>query len=282
MGMRRSINSCETIEFETPDGPPMLVGLNLGFDFVAEHEFGYRWATENLGRPVKIDREHVGVPARMNTKHEMRLELVERNGEVWFYARPPSIGLSTDRTLADQLADVKKAEYIIRDVMLEPVLGADIRAAWNDRDGFIVVGQSDKGNEGVRLVHEALLVDACLIDQRLEWAGRGGLCLIDTRRLPQTFFERQKETDIGWLDLQDAAMATGVAAKLTAAGKKYYTLEPAWANAEKTAVHFYLNPHDQTHCRYGWFNVRQLEEWARDEGPVLKKNKFDEGDDGRQ
>ncbi len=289
MRIRRSLNSCEVIEFEQ-DGveqefsAPILAGVNLGFDFVAEHEWGVDWAAKHLGRAPKLDRFNYGVKARTNTKCELTLELEERdNGEVWLYGRPHDPWREDTKTLRQMLDDPTKADPALRDeVGFVSIVGAEIRAAWGGSGGFAVVGQSDKGKAAVRLVYDALKNNACLIDQRLEFLGRGGLCLIDTRVLPKSFWERQEQADLNWLELQEAAEATGIVKTLADAGKKYYALEPAWKDKEKTAVHFYLNPHDQANCRYGWFNVRQLEEWARDEGAVLKANQRDDGGDVRQ
>jgi hypothetical protein len=78
------------------------------------------------------------------------------------------------------------------------------------------------------------------------------------------------EQDIEHKRLIAAAAATGIEERLKSQGRGWYALSPAWADADKSAVHFFLNPRDQKQFNHGWFTVGELDAWAQGSGPVVK------------
>lgn len=63
--------------------------------------------------------------------------------------------------------------------------------------------------------------------------------------------------------------ATGVEAKLKAAGKRWYALSPRRFDDGRLMA--WLNPMEQHEYNYGWFSIADLEMWAQGKGPVIKK-----------
>lgn len=275
--MRRTINNCQIVY-----DADKIIGVNLGYDFCAEHEWGFKWAESGLGRPSAPTRALYGVESRQTTKHDMLIELVEHKDELWLRAIPKPFFRAEEDKLADHLNSANQA-YYIKEIGRQPSVRRakdDLRAAWSAEGGFCVVGQTDKGKEAVRLIHDALLDDRCVI----AIAGtsnpfcRGGLTLLAADLISADTRKEVVAADLDRLDLLEAAAATGIAERLEKAGKRYYALSPQWDNRGKAGksknnnrkVMFYLNPMDQQANNSGWYDVATLDQWIKGEGPIPK------------
>ncbi|NOK60330.1 MAG: hypothetical protein GFH27_549281n277 [Chloroflexi bacterium AL-W] len=57
-------------------------------------------------------------------------------------------------------------------------------------------------------------------------------------------------------------------------GKEWYSLERwQWMDGE---VRFWLNPHDQSSYRTGWFSMDDLIAWSQDRGMIIIDDDFDD------
>jgi hypothetical protein len=84
--------------------------------------------------------------------------------------------------------------------------------------------------------------------------------------------------------LTKAAEKTGIAARLKKASEKsgitsylrpftYYALSPRWKDETKKEVVFWLNPCSQDRFNFGWFTVKDLDDWIAGTGKVPKHDK---------
>jgi hypothetical protein len=263
-----------------------LVGVALGYEFCAEHEWGFRWRRD-LGIPEKPTRELLGVESRTNTKCALQAKLFTRNnGEVvligaesyfndWepeeyvkqFLPSPARDWSVPKDQWTPQERKSKKAR-----VILDPPL-VDVRTAWADQGGFLIVGQTDKGKEAAKIVYDALVNHRLAVGYGLSSTpfDRGGLNMVDTALLSEAAKQRLHDQDAEWLDIQDAAAASGIIERLAKAGLRYFALSPEWADkTAKTGVHFWLNPIEQDRNNWGWFTVEDLDAWIAGKGPIPK------------
>ncbi len=248
------------------------LGVNLGFDFCAEHEWGFKWASRYLGRPEKPTRDLMGVQARTTTKHdpEFSIELVDAEDGLWLLARP-----AFERqwwTLQGALAGDNKAPIDIG-LMMKSSTSAPLRSAWDDNVGFCVVGRSEPARNAVRVAHDALIGKRCFIVQSGGMLGAGGLRLIDADLIPDEADQQLRDTDTSALNLEDAVAATGIRDRLKTAGRSFYALSPRWEDEAAGTFKFWLNPAEQDRNNYGWFTLQDLENWIAGRGPIPKKGK---------
>ena len=124
-----------------------------------------------------------------------------------------------------------------------------------------------------------VLVEAFLNNDIAFWIGgggpfqNGGLCIAIASRLPEDFKQSMLDSDKDIIALKSAADATGIEKILTDAGRKWYALSPRWKDEAKKEVKFWLNPQEQNKYEAGWYTVDELKQWAKSEGPVMKKAK---------
>lgn len=259
--MRLAFNDCGLIEL---DG--RVIGVNLGFDFCAEHEWGFEWAAAYLGRPARPSRTHLGVAARTTTRHlpAFPIELAETKAALWL--RGSQGWRAEDTTLAqDVRAGANKQPQYVSDMVRRD---RPIVAAWDGRSGFCVKATSDDAKAGVHAAYEALTGDRCLIIQTGGVFGGGGLKLIDRALVPQSTDDEMRAIDTSTLNLQDAISATGIHERLAAAGLRFYALFPRWISEADGSYEFWLNPRDQRQVNDGWFTLADLEAWIAGTGPI--------------
>lgn len=92
-------------------------------------------------------------------------------------------------------------------------------------------------------------------------------------KIPQEQSDEIFSADEDHYNLQIAAEKTGIYEKLEKASKGYYALSPRWKDKEKKEILFWLNPHDQRDYESGWYGVKELEQWIKNEGPIIKVKK---------
>ena len=258
--MRRAYNDVQLVE---SDGK--FIGVSLGYDHCAEHEWGINGINRDFGIQGKPTRDCLGYDCRKTTKFVFENMLHFECGGV--------------ETLAYQRWWHKPVKAPSE---LELYKGEQIAAAW------------DEGSFGVALRDNRKLLDELLkafVDTnvlvftagRCNPFGGSGLSLLIADRVPSQHWEDARQADTDTLDLQDASAATGIIHKLDSVdsdekrwhGKRcgYYACSPAWASDKKNTkynVVYWLNPVDQKNNNHGWFTVEELEQWIDGTGPVPK------------
>lgn len=283
--MRRGVTDkgvITSVITSTTDGQKsggQIIGINLGWDFCAEHERGIEHIKSAFGVPEKacrrtILRDIVGAAARTATKVPHGLKFFE-DVDSYVYL------IYTD-TLSDAGQSARNFKSYLEGY------NEDLETAWAEYDtcghfgirmkndvlnsGTIVLGQIYEAIEN----HDAMIF---LSGSENPFA-RAGLVIAIRSRVPEEYLSKMKEADEDYLNLEEAVEKTGVKEKLKEAKKGYYSLRPMWATNIKSTkdgeiktqypVIFFLNPYNQDKYKSGWFTVEQLLDWIDGKGPIPK------------
>ncbi len=245
-----------------------VVGINLGADSCAEHE----WGIKDLTRYFGIPETGLGIEKRTITKLPSITKIVDFKTQekkefsyVKFIDNKKKTALFVSRYVCeDYFSDKEVTNY--KD---------ELACAW-DEGSFGISAIKEDDRQALREIYEAM--------QKLDlaiWVGgghvfkNGGLILGIVSRLPKDKLSEMKEADIDREKLLKASEDTGIANRLKEAGKSYFALSPRWKTSDdsKYPVIFWLNPMEQHIHNYGWWTVEQLDLWAKSEGPIMKKEK---------
>lgn len=251
--MRRATNDTQFLYVDD-----MLAGINLGWDFCAEHEWGINGIKQAFG--ITDNPKVFGIARRTITTVPNFLVFTEVPGP----KRTKHHVLVCDRWLAEHPEHLKDNHEL---------------AIWDDKG---IAAAWYEGAFGVKVTaeHQDTLADVFAAFQRKDIAiyvgargpfSNGGLKLVIVSRLPQEVLTEMEEGDRDAANLRAAAEKTGIEKYLKGKGKGWYALSPRWANEDKKEVVFWLNPFDQRSYEAGWFTVEDLRQWADDKGPVIKK-----------
>lgn len=253
-----------------------LLGVNLGADFTAEHE----WGIQRLREVYGIDDAAEGIGRRQIRQFPSNhilfgdVKVKTRDWETRKTASRKWWGLISFRYPADLRPVPEMSEETIRRCELTPFGNHDIYGAWDETSfGFLV-----RDERVAREIYDALArCDLCigLFNGESSPFSRSGLGLLIASRIPQSVREQWLESDRDARRLKEASDATGIVKRLKAAGKGYHALSPRWAtNMKKKTKHpviYWLNPSEQHTNNFGWFTVEELDAWIEGKGPIPKK-----------
>ncbi len=275
-----------------------LLGINLGADFCAEHEWGIKRLKQLLGVPGADEEERYS--DRRKTDYGGVYGIERRRCK---NPHKDCIALKEDD---DTLNLIVTGAYTIKHLLETPLekrysgewvfyKGDEMVTAWCE-DGLIVRVKGEKNFAKLRQIHEALLKGECAI-----WLGGGGvfqnagLCIAIINRIPEHHLKSMRDGDMDVEKLNRAAEATGIRQKIDEANEQwqkmqevesgrhcydrkwgYFALSPRWAHKEekkktKHPVVFWLNPMQQDQNEFGWYTVEDLEQWLEGKGPIPKK-----------
>lgn len=242
------------------DADGMFIGVNLGADYVSEHEWGIKELHEYLG----ISDKGIGVARRtITTAVQVGRQTVKgqqrmKAGEVIFLAQN-----GVDNYLKSELFMSEERDLV---------------CAWDSKSFAIRTSKK----------HAAEMEELWQAFQRNDvavWCAGGGvfqnagLVIAIVSRIPADKAEKLAEADRDRIALTKAATKTGIEKRLEKAKLSWFALSPCWANTAFKPVEtvhpviFWLNPHEQNQFQSGWFTVEQLDEWAKGLGPVMKNKK---------
>lgn len=277
--MRRGSHGKGIVRLE--DGT--LLGVNLGADFTAEHE----WGIKDIRRTYGIDDADEGVGRRqIRTFPEGNLMRGSVSLKVTDYSeRKRKASTDTWHGLVSfRYYDSERkhwpelSETMVRQFELAPYGSDDFCGAW-DGGSF---GLLAKDEAVVTQLYDAIVqLDLCIgLFNGESWNpfSRSGLGLLIASRVPQSVRDQWLESDRDGRRLVEAAKATGIADRLEKAGLRYYALSPKWATGmrgeppeTKHPVVYWLNPQEQDRHNHGWFTVEQLDQWIKGRGPIPKR-----------
>lgn len=241
-----------------------LAGIALGYDYCAEHEWGADRMRSAFGCHVQRD----GIERRLIRQQPPGLRLVSGTIKAL-----PFDAIFLRHPHARQPAE--KGGWI--EEMLPHGYGdpESLVCAWDESTfGIVAYGKKDRRNV-------LKLWDAFQQQDVAVWANVGifhdasGLCFCIPSVLPAVDKKTILESDLDRRRLLAASEATGIERTLRAAGKSWFALSPRWTKQSRNTkfeVIYWLNPADQAAYEYGWFTVEDLELWAKDQGPVMKKD----------
>lgn len=269
--MRRSFNDVALIYQDDGD---VLAGINLGWDFTAEHERGI----DDIKGPFGIgnpSRKIFGLNARAVSKVPDGLELI----------RDEKRGFTYLLFLNGRRSGVERISKNIDDWMeINHGLGNEIEAAWAGRGAgdFSIRVKSAEAGAHLEDVYDSIRrKDAVMF---LGGAGKPfsnpGFVIAIRSRIPKELEETLAHRDLDRLNLIESAEKTGIAERLKNAGRRYYALRPEWASSmgssKPETVHevvFWLTPRNQEENRSGWFTVEDLDAWIDGRGSIPMRKK---------
>lgn len=273
------------------DNEGKFIAWNLGADYCAEHEWGIVKLKKLLGIGSKekifsiYERKVFGIERRRITKadpdtiyyNEVKNRAVLIVGDEVKFERSYN-GEEGLKKIADRFKPYRSySDYKSRKYTTKPT------TAW-DQGAFIIHVEGKEHKEYLRELYEAIKSgDAAL------WLGGGGvfenagLVVGIISRIPKDAATLMYDRDKEQYELERDAKKTGIENRLRKAGKGWHALSPGrllkstkrGEVKSKYNVMFWLNPMDQQQNNYGWFTVEQLDQWAKDEGPIIKKDSVD-------
>jgi hypothetical protein len=249
-----------------------LIGINLGADFVSEHEWGIKGIRQLFG----MKETGHGLAKRTATKTPVArdwktMQMV--NGARLIETKKETILVVGEGQIPEDIKDVHRCFNLGR-------YDDKLVTAWDDKS-FGINAEKKEECEAVRALHAAILNNDVAI-----WVGgagvfqNGGLIVCIASAIPAEKAQILADADVDRENLKKAADATGIEERLKKVGKKWFALSPSWlskdmetVNGPRKSVHpvmFWLNPFAQDKHNYGWFTVEELDQWATDQGPCMQ------------
>jgi len=255
-----------------------LLGICLGFDHCAEHEWGINKLKGRFGLP---QGQPLGLVDRTMTKGAEQLYFTKRRKTqtvkgkrytmpVAILATLPTYG-SAEQAQAEYAKTPPSGLYLGRSAKDLSADRDEIQTAWGD-DGFSITAIGSKAVERLETLAQALMkLDGCIsLAGAANPFGGNGLCLTIASRVPPEVRDTVLEADQAYIRLQEAAAATGIEKELKEAGIQYFALVPRWAGPGETSLRFWLNPSGYKH-NHGWFSEKELRLAIAGSGPVVKQ-----------
>lgn len=244
-----------------------LIGVNLGAEFCAEHEWGIRRMCNRLG--IANNNAVVGVDRRKITNGtSVDGGLVKIKKKKYFYIYSANINhlMGEEKKTLQNILD--SLGMYLGEATLEKY---GFMSFW-DEGGFQVLFDEKYIEFGEELLGAIKENDALIyVGESKSPFIRSGLHIVILSKMDKEKINEMKEKDEDKNKLIECAANTGIHEILRKAGKQYFALTPQWKNDEKKEVVFWLNPMQQHLYNFGWFTVKELQLWAKDKGPVIKK-----------
>lgn len=258
-----------------------IVGVNLGADFVSEHEWGIDKIRQKLGIDGNMIKASLNSDCISTVKEALTKAKTETPG--YFRRKMSKLperyaklydNLDTDGikikektfwflSLFSSYSDSDPAEDFWKKLIGYP--DDKLQTAWDESSFFFATTDKKLIQRFKKAFEEK---DIAIF---LGGGGpfqNGGLKIFiysETFDILNPHFE---EADKDALELYSKAIETGIYEKLEAANKRFFALSP---RLSEDGIKFWLNPYDQHIYNSGWYDVKDLEEWIQDKGKVIKR-----------
>lgn len=252
-----------------------LIAINLGADFVAEHEWGVQRLKSSFGIPTyqKTDNTDAGVARRkvrsfpIEARYSSALQLLKlKDCTVLIFG---GYGFDKVKDFKTACGAMRVYGEITPEKPKYDGKPQDFLAAW-DESSFGVVAKDEVACKHLETLYEAFKgLDAAI------WVGgagvfqNGGLVLAVYSNIPKENVDSMREKELEAVQVQVDMAETGIEKLLADAGKRYYALSPS--RKADGSLQFWLNPQDQRSYESRWSSLEELKQWAEDKGPIIKK-----------
>lgn len=280
----RKGNDCDFIYDENQQ----VIGLNLGADFCAEHEWGIDGIKRGFGMPINenekpfaswwkailgIGKPVMGIDKRAITKCPDTLLKGESTIETTDYS---------DKKRKKQKLKVYYLGYksyfygedkhqIFKQKLKEIWDGSKQVWGWWAEDDFMVASTN---KEAIDQLFQAFQnKDVVIMLGGGHVFKNSGLCLIQKSKISEENKKYLYDNDFESWQLKQAAVKTGIYERIEKGGKRFFALSPRWKDQDKKEIVFWLNPQEQQKYSSGWYSVEDLDKWVKDEGPVIENKK---------
>ncbi len=225
-----------------------VVAINLGSDHCAEHEWGIKGTLRALG----IDDTKTGVQKRQVTCLPGELS--------WFKGK--------DGTKAYEGFWLKRYAFATDPSDVHFYRQDSLSTAWSDGD----FGAFSTDKTQIKELHE--IYDALVRKDAVVWLGGGGvfknagLVIGITSRLSDEVKKAWENADAEREKLLKDAAATGIEERLKKANRMFFALSPR--REKDGSIVFWLNPVEQDSNNFGWYTVKDLDDWIAGKGQIPK------------
>jgi hypothetical protein len=256
--MRRSFNDTDFIK----DDNKRIIGVNLGFDFCAEHEVGIKGLYRSFGMKLK---DELGFESKRNTLVPQRLFYFLEKGSAVLVFNPYA-------------ESPKNLEWVMKhDLYLRNHDGVDkVAGAWDEESFGLHVPSAQNGVP--KMLYDAFQAKNGVITlsrSNNPFAG-SGLMLLDYTKIPEEAKIKAREDDKSYREEQrkfrQMEKESGVYELLENSGKRFFYLGVQKLDKDGQPL-WWLNPYDQQTYSWGWYHTEDLKKWANNEGPVVEKKK---------
>lgn len=233
-----------------------LIGINLGADYCAEHEWGIAGIQSDFG----MDKSKLGLEGRKVSSCSPELiwldkhKLSTRDKTHWaglYFGYVHSNG---------EMGSIGSA-YV----------DTNLVTAWSEKD-FAAISNDATKVSNLKEVFEAFQALDIAI-----WRGGGGvfqnagLCFGIASRLPKTVTDNWYTVDDDNRKLKAEVVTMGIEPLLKKAGKSYFALSPS--RQKDGSIKFWLNPMEQRQNNSGWYSLQDLKDWAENKGPIPNRKR---------
>ena len=273
----------------------VFVGISLGYDFTAEHEWGIKGITRELGIP-KLTRRTMGIKSRTCTAKSIKDKFYfATKGEYAFLImsghgrelpkRNARYSLETKLTEEHKILphDFREYKQIIErntNNQKDPII-----SAWSEGSfGIIVKGEEEK--ENLQSIYNAFLDhNAAITFMNLSpnVFGNASLSLLIIDRIPGDSLQEMRDADKQALDLEWLQNKLNLRERLQKTekfgeyslhycGAKFENYDPKKSkkqNCRKENLRVWTNSSDY----YGWNTVEEIEELINDKNLTLDEFK---------
>lgn len=257
-----------------------LVGINLGADFVSEHEWGIDGIRGILGIEGNMVKASLNSDRISKVKEALSRAKTETpgyfrrkmsklpEGFAKLYDNLDTKGIKLEEGTFWFLSLYSSYSAAPNEDFWKRVLGypsGKLQTAWNDSSFFFATQNKELIERFKKAFEEKDIAMFLGGGGPFQNAGLKIFIYSETFDLLNPQFEKA-DNDV--LELYSKAIETGIYEKLEAAGKKYFALSP---RLYEDGVKFWLNPYDQHLYDSGYYTVKDLEEWIENKGKIIKQ-----------
>jgi hypothetical protein len=256
-----------------------LAGIAMGSDFCAEHE----WGVAPMRQQLRCDETKDGIERRQVTVVPKELQRFSGVAPHPSDKRKKGTEYEALFLYPTETYYRKPVEWVADRELYRYDEKRGVCCAWDEKTfGIVAYGEKDKKN--LDLLWDAFQrKDIAFYPQVGVFHMGGGLILCIVSKVPEKDVKAMLEADLDHKRLLEAAKQTGIEDDLKAAGKKWIALSPRWSKEIRSTVNgevktkypviYWLNPYHQDQHNHGWWTVEVLQQWAKNEGPVMMTEK---------
>ena len=241
-----------------------FVGVNLGADYCAEHEWGIKKLKAKFG--ITANESKYGFDRMVITKFPEVIfddkNLMIFCDDLSYFDKDRKAEIIRDKTKAAKQMLKSHVEYGREE-------DAKIYSEW-DEGSFMVIFDKSLSVQYLELKKAFDDLNLIITLGRSGPFSNGGLILGIRDRISQEDNQELVEAQKSQERLQEFAENTGIHNELKEAGRRYFALSPRWKDEAEDSVVFWLNPMEQDKNNFGWYSVEDLRLWVEGKGPIPK------------
>jgi hypothetical protein len=246
-----------------------IIGINLGFDFINEHEMGI----EKIRNYFKINNFNLGINGYSINERLLTNKLIYKKltiNKINYVA----LILDTQNILGIETIN---EEYLIKNELYpyeeifeeqEDILYPGLYTAWSE-SSFGILAEEKYESYTSDLYKAFLNGDISFDIHSNKLFPNDGLTICINSRIPQDIKYDIYKKDLSYFKLLCKMEDLNIINILNKKQKEYIKLIPKWKDETEKEIIFYLVPKNQNKYKTGWFSFNELMEWTQEIGCVV-------------